>query len=78
MVPTILQIDIRIKMRYKNYTEMHLTKCDARMNIKISRSKTTYMYWCTYVRVRGLTFGLLVSLHETNIRCDYSITFSVI
>lgn len=44
MVPTILQIDIRIKMRYKNYTEMHLTKCDARMNIKISRSKTTHMY----------------------------------
>lgn len=32
MVPTILQIDIRIEMRYKNYTEMHLTKCDAIMN----------------------------------------------
>lgn len=64
MVPTILQIDIRIEMRYKNYTEMHLTKCDAIMN--------------TCTDVRGVTFGLLVSLHETNIRCDYSITFSVI
>lgn len=41
MVPTILHIDIRIEMRYKNYTELHLTKRDARMNIKMSRSKTT-------------------------------------
>lgn len=41
MVPTILHIDIRIEMRYKNCTELHLTKCDARMNIKMSRSKTT-------------------------------------
>lgn len=74
MVPTILHIDIRIEMRYKNCTELHLTKCDARMNrtVEVKRHK------CTYVRVRGVTFGLLVSLHETNIRCDYSITFSVI
>lgn len=39
MVPTILQIDIRIEMRYKNCTEMHLTKCDASMNMKMSSLK---------------------------------------
>lgn len=50
MVPTILHIDIRIEMRYKHYTEMHLTKCDASMNMKMSRSKTTYMYICSCTR----------------------------
>lgn len=39
MVPTILHIDIRIEMRYNDYTEMHLTKCDASMNMKMSSLK---------------------------------------
>lgn len=39
IVPTILHIDIRIEMRYNDYTEMHLTKCDASMNMKMSSLK---------------------------------------
>lgn len=36
---TILHIDIRIEMRYNDYTEMHLTKCDVSMNMKMSSLK---------------------------------------
>lgn len=52
MVPTLLQIDIRIEMRYKNYTEMHLTKCDAIMNIKISRHVLMYICSRTWCNIR--------------------------
>lgn len=57
---------------------MYLIKCDVRMNIKISRSKMIYMYWCIYVCVCGVIFGLFVSLYEINICCDYLIIFFVI